>query len=75
MSLRVVICEYVHTCHLPSMSCGNTQSLLSFPPSLPPSQPCKVKAFEIKENRTTTAFEIKFEDSVIARDKTLDGPK
>lgn len=34
-------------------------------------QPCKVRAFGIKD-KPTTAFEIKFSDSVLSRDKTLD---
>ena len=37
-------------------------------------QPCKVRAFAIKD-QTTTAFEIKFEDSVVARDKLLESLK
>ncbi len=37
-------------------------------------QPCKVRAFGIKDE-PTTAFEIKFSDSVLSRDKTLDALK
>jgi len=35
-------------------------------------QTCKVRAFALKEQPTTTAFEITFEESVIARDKMLE---
>jgi len=47
--------------------------LLLSPPSLY-IQPCKVRAFAIKD-QTTTAFEIKFEDSVVTRDKLLESLK
>ncbi|KAL5486700.1 hypothetical protein EMCRGX_G019216 [Ephydatia muelleri] len=36
--------------------------------------PCKVRAFAIKE-QTTHAFEIKFEDSAVSRDKMLEAQK
>lgn len=38
-------------------------------------QHCKVRAFSIKDQASTTAFEIKFEESVIARDKLLESLK
>lgn len=38
-------------------------------------QPCKVRAFSIKDQSSTVAFEIKFEDSVITRDKLLETMK
>jgi hypothetical protein len=36
---------------------------------------CKVRAFALKDQPSTTAFEIKFEDSVITRDKMLESVK
>lgn len=42
--------------------------MMSFIPS---GQACKVRAFSIKD-QTTTAFEIKFEESVVAREKLLE---
>ena len=39
------------------------------------TQTCKVRAFALKDQPSTTAFEIKFEDSIIARDKTLEPGK
>ena len=38
-------------------------------------QTCKVRAFALRDQPSTTAFEIKFEDSVIARDKMLESVK
>ena len=38
-------------------------------------QACKVRAFALKDQPSTTAFEIKFEESIIARDKMLESVK
>lgn len=68
-TIRLVLILYYHLL-IPSSGIINNDIIIVLP-----LQPCKVRAFSIKDQSSTVAFEIKFEDSVITRDKLLDTMK